>query len=575
MGKIMNNKGMTMPLVLIVLLFATVLSFSSLTLINSQSKFNVVEDTAKKSLEAAEAGYYEYLWYLNDDVNYYLMEDNIAGRDIEYADGLFYRLEVTPPESNDRFVNIKSIGWTAMNPEKKTIIEAKIRKKQFVHHVYVSDSDGDSIWWTSGDESHGPYHTNLNLYIQEGSSIRNETLNRNVTYPVFFDTITYSGKLTNNVKTSNYSIAFQNGAPEKIDKLEFPESNIDLKRWAEKDSMVLTGRTCINLEGKNIRIKDRYGTVEVINIANEIPNKVIYVDGNTTSSTTTANKYDLDLGNIFISGKLDEQLTIAAKNDIYITYADPTNWYDYNESDLYKQNPKPPQPPTSPPLSGGITYENITFVEKKNNDTGLYERTITGAGNAMLGLIANNDIKILHYGWLRCSNDGGKPYWNFEWTWKSDEYVYKYLDVGVYNNITIRKDSRVTTYPTLTVVSSRPGNNQLTRGYYYVLQPGCWQKNIKNDNYYDLAPKDITIHAALFSVKKGFGYEEYNKGVRKEDILLWGNISQRIRLAVGTIGSTGYNKKYNHDPRMFYDYPPHVLEPINVGWEVHDWQVTN
>ncbi len=91
---------------------------------------------------------------------------------------------------------------------------------------------------------------------------------------------------------------------------------------------------------------------------------------------------------------------------------------------------------------------------------------------------------------------------------------------------------------------------------------------------YDVAPKDITIHAALFSVLdgNGFGFEDYGKGGRKGDIILWGNITQRKRKAVGTVGSTGYSKKYAHDPRMFYDYPPRILEPTNVGWEIHEWK---
>lgn len=84
----------------------------------------------------------------------------------------------------------------------------------------------------------------------------------------------------------------------------------------------------------------------------------------------------------------------------------------------------------------------------------------------------------------------------------------------------------------------------------------------------------ISIQADVFSVNNGFGFENYDKGSRKGDITLWGNITQRKRLAVGTIGSTGYSERYVHDPRMFYDYPPHILEPTNVGWEIHEWKET-
>ena len=108
---------------------------------------------------------------------------------------------------------------------------------------------------------------------------------------------------------------------------------------------------------------------------------------------------------------------------------------------------------------------------------------------------------------------------------------------------------------------------------------------------YDMAPKNITIHAAIFTVKKdedvninknGFGFEEHASGTSKGDIILWGNVTQRERRAIGATKyynrrkhNFGYNKKYAHDPRMFYDYPPHILEPVNVGWEVIEWRETN
>ena len=148
------------------------------------------------------------------------------------------------------------------------------------------------------------------------------------------------------------------------------------------------------------------------------------------------------------------------------------------------------------------------------------------------------------------------------------KYEQRYLSAGTYYNIKIRN---YRTYSVLKVGYGR--SDDLRPGYYDV-----WQSDLRWDKKaytYDVAPKDITIHSALFAVNDGFGFEDYNKGVRKGDITIWGNITQGTRLAVGTIGSTGYNKKYAHDPRMFYDYPPHILEPVNVGWEIHDWKEIN
>lgn len=521
-----NNRGAAMPLVLIVLTLAVIFGFASLTMLDSQTRFNVIDDSGKKAIEYAEAGYNAYLWHLNDNVNFYSTTEstNMQGVDIPFMDG-YYKLEVTKPSDTDRFITIKSTGWTKSNPDMKRTIEAKIRKKQFVHHVYVSDNDGNQIWWTSGDESHGPYHTNRNLYTNDGSGVYNSTLGKTVYYPVFFDTVTYSGSHSEGIASSYRSSAYLAGAPAKVDVLEFPASNSQLKAWAEKDSMVFYGRTCIYLDGENVKIRngnDTAAEIESYALSN-IKNKVIYVDKATGGGTS---KFDLKSGNIFISGELKGVLTIAAANDIYITYSDPTNWYDYLATDLNNKNVKPNQPPTSftwsdgrsytYPQSGGISYKTTTFTPSyKPAGKTYYIRE--ASGKDMLGLIANSDIFILHYGWPKMSINSDDPYWDFVWV--------------------------------------KSGN-----------------KWVKSDHTYDFAPDNVTIHSAVFAVNGGFGYETYNYGPRKENITIWGNITQKTRLPVGTIGSTGYNKKYSHDPRMFYDYPPHILEPVNVGWEIHDWK---
>ncbi len=534
MSPIRNNKGFTIPLVLVVMSITAILGFASLSMVNSQARFNWIDDSAKKAMEYAEAGYNVYLWHLNDNVNYYSTQESIDMQniDIPFMDG-YYRLEVTKPSDTDRFITIKSTGWTKDNPDIKRTLEAKIRKKQFVHHVYVSDNDGNSIWWTSGDESHGPYHTNRNLYTREGSGVYNDTLRKTVQYPVFFDTVTYSGSHDEDIRSSYWNSAYLSGKPSKVDKLEFPATNSQLKLWAEKDNMVFYGRTCIYLDGEYIRVRNGNAAAAQIKSyrISDIKNKVIYVDKAAGGGT---GKFDLKSGNIFISGEIKGVLTIAAANDIYITYDDPTNWYDYDPSALYDRNNKPNQPPTSfrwsdnrnysYPEEGGISYRSTTFSSShKPAGKDFYIREANGKD--MLGLVANSDIFLMHYGWPRMSGDGGEPYWYFEWEWRN---------WGSWWNTDYR-----------------------------------WGKVSKT---YDVSPKNAAIHSALFAVNGGFGFEEYDEGARKGDITLWGNITQKTRLPVGTIGSTGYNKKYFHDPRMFYDYPPHILEPVNVGWEIHEWK---
>ena len=509
-----------MPIVLITLVLSLIFGTTLLYAVNSKTKLNMADKEMKMSLEYAEAGYNKYLSHLNDNVTFYSVDPDsdvfkdsskeeqviakklLKGEVIEFQDG-YYQVNAEKPSDSDRFVNIKSTGWTKENPNIKRTIEAKVRKKQFVHHVYVSN-DEKEVWWSAGDESLGPLHTNKHINIEST--------------PTFYDTVSYAGKL--NIKSGakpTYKV-INPPQPEKTNTLDFPETNGDLKLWAEKDNMVFKGRTCIYLDGTNVKIRngnDTQAQIKTIPLLS-IKNKVIYVEKEIGGGT---DKWDIKSGNIFISGELEGVLTIGAENSIYITHDDPTNWYDYDINKLNNKNYNIPKVPKTPPATGGIEYSNTTFSMSTD------KITRTANGKDMLGLVANNDILILHYGWPKQDDRYGN-HWNYEWAWGN---------YGTYWNPDYRYG--------------------------------------KSNYTYDVAPRDITIHAALFSVNKGFGFEDYNKGVGKNNIILWGNITQNIRLAVKQ-GSTGYYKKYAHDPRMLYDYPPHILEPTNVGWEIHEWKET-
>lgn len=530
-----NEKGIVLPIVVIVFSIMLILGFSMINTTDNETKLNKRDEESKKALQYAEAGYNAYLWHLNDDVNFYsidtdkLDEDTRAlvnGEDIEFRDG-FYKVNAEKPSDTDRYVKITSTGWTKTDPSNKRTVVAKIRKKQFVHQVYVSDSDGSNIWWTTGDECHGPYHTNGTLRVQNK--------------PQFFDTVTYSSGIDDNKIKGDKKYVYKAGDPKEVEKLEFPMNNEDLKEWAKKDNnkreegMVFQGRTCIYLDGDRVKIRNgKSNQVISYTISEDIKNGVIYVEG--SNSVGLRSKFDFDAGNVFISGTLKGRLTIAAEN-IYITYNDPTNWGKPSENYLNGYGS---------PASGGIEYYGTKFSNEMStwdSEKGIYTRYAmpnekSGAdGKDMLGLVANYNVFILHYGW---------PASKDQVAWLGD-------DVYVWDNY---------------------WKEWIWRGFYY----------------YDMAPKNITIHAAIFIVKKdeddntmknGFGFEEYKSGIPKGNIILWGNITQRERKEVGTFdvnsgnNITGYKKRYAHDPRMFYDYPPHILEPTNVGWEVIEWKETN
>lgn len=514
MKRLLNNEiGIALPIIMIIFSITITLGFSIIFLISSQDKTTKLYVDDEKALYYAEAGYNQYLWHLNDNVNFYSTDasDIMQNTPIKFEDG-YYLLKVSKPNDLERYVTIRSTGWAASSPDIKRTIEVKIRKKQFVHQVYVSNNEGDNIWWTSGDEVHGPYHTNGTLRIQKR--------------PVFYDLVTYTGDY---VKGTNYNPEYKMSKAEKTEKLEFPPTNSSLKYWAELDGTVFYGRTCINLEDNKVRIRKSNGEIDIIGIP---PNKVIYIDGNEGSD-----KWGLDTANLFISGRLRGELTIAVKNNIYITYSDPTNWYDEHPyfSDIYIYNKEPnPNLPMVIPQDSGIFYSNTTFGDPDNpsvwdKDLGIYVRE--AKGNDMLGLVANQNIFILHYGWPRDPSDGNGAYWNKAWKWNSMQNRWEGKGTSSWNG-------------------------------------WSWHE-------IDVAPKDITIHGAIFAVNGGFGYESYDTGSRKGYITLWGNITQNIRNPVGVVDGSGYLKKYAHDRRMFYDYPPHILEPVNTGWEIRDWKEIN
>ncbi len=386
---------------------------------------------------------------------------------IEFEDG-YFMLEVDKPSDVERFITIKSTGWSNNNPDIKRTILTKIRKKQFVHHVYVSDNDGDNIWWASGDESHGPYHTNTTLNIQQK--------------PVFYDTVSYVGEFE---KGRDYDPDYKvkdPQQPQKSEELEFPENNKDLRSWAEKDNMLFEGRTCIFLDGDKVHIRNQNDDVtKTYSISKDIPNLVIYVDKVPDTDKNikgNSDKFGIRSGNVFVSGKLEGRLTIGAEDTIYITYDDPTNWYDYTEADIYNKNKTPNQPPTTfkwggksnqtYPESGGVEYSNTYFDGEKtpkgqkmssyDSEKKIWTRYSfdkndkTKPGKDMLGLIANKNILILHYGWPKRANnpDGKDDRWNFAWDkWKDNsKYVREYLYAGTYYNIKIEGYG---TYPILKV----------------------------------------------------------------------------------------------------------------------------
>lgn len=453
-----KEEGIALPTVVVIIAIITLLGFTAFFLVSSQTAMGNRYEKSETALSIAEAGINEYLWRLNKDSKFYTTPQGkeFVKKEHAFQNGK-YKLEITEPTVESPTLKIKSTAWLNGDEDNKCAVEVEVRKREFVQHIFMSDDEkmmnDEEVWWTTDDEVKGPFHTNGTLYIKGR--------------PIFHDRVTYSKEIQYYSPGSN-NPDYRKGRPERVEPLVFPTTNQQLKNLAKYGGYYFEGRTCIMLDGNAIRIRNKNNSVQVIT---DLKNGVIYVDGNVSDTTS---KWNQNLGNVFVSGKLNGRLTIAASNNIYITGYDPTilEWRNRQQT-------------------GGITYQDTTFDEKGY---------VVNDGDDMLGLIAGEYIRILHYGWF----DG------------------------------------------------RTGN---------------------------VALDNITIHAALFALKRSFEFERYDEGNLLGTVTVVGSICQNRRGAVGTFsrstGQTlsGYDKKdYTHDRRMAYDTPPHFLEPVNAGWEIVSWK---
>lgn len=458
-----------LPVVVAVIAVITILGFTAAFLVSGQATMGTRFTGREEALAYAEAGFYKYLWHLNKDSKYYEKPESekttgeaLLGVDTPFQDG-FYRLEVDPPTMEIPVVTIRSTGWPASDPTNRCTIEVQVRKRQFCQHVYLSNEEkimwqggANKVWWYTGDEIWGPLHTNHTLHINGA--------------PIFHGRVTYTVGIE---LWPGSNPDYREGLPEQVPPMVFPASNKKLKTYAQRDGYYYKGRTCIFIDRNQLRIRNKDGEAEVRPLP---PNGVIYVDGTIDYDEDWFKKFDLNKGNAFVSGRLDGRLTIAAANNIYITAKDPTE-FDYFAA----------------ANTGGIRYADADFDPEG------------GITDDMLGLVANGNIRILHYYWPKASS----PYYN-----------------------------------------RAPG---------------------------DVAPYDITIHAALFALDGVWEYEYYWQQPVKGTIYVVGSIIQQYSGQVGDYKGqsgerlSGYLKDYRYDPRMLYDAPPHFLEAVNAGWEIVSW----
>lgn len=587
-----NEKGNTLVLVLAVMAVGALLLMGALRLSDNQTLQVFGFLNREDALKHAELGYNKYLWELNQDSTFYLDSSRFIKTLDNNAKSVYqpiaqpnednYLVEIEIPKElldstyvpvSNR-VTIRSTGWTNREPDKKRTLQVGLVKRSFAQYCMITDSDltseGEKIVWTSGEKCYGPLHTNGTLYIDGSPG------------PVFYGPVTYGVAINPSSKAKDKSI-FKAGQA-KTTPLNWPSSNSVLMKAARIGGLghYYNGRTCIMLHDDGYDVR-RWVSTEIIGNQtidtweynghlyqfekttnadlyqdkgnfyfpskaardgkpsftsfSEIrsayrslsypSNGVIYVNGGTNPDYTNAtSKCDPTLGNVFISGQMEGQLTIGCSNDIFITAYDPTDWrnpWKNGDSTVFKSFTK----------TGGVRYRSSSTDFKPVKIGGVWDHTeVTGSNrDDMLGLVADNNIFILHYSWP------AQIKLKETITEKSGNKTYTYGADGGWTNGS-------TDFP-----KDRDDN------------PGP-----------DSAPNNILIHGALFTTKGSYGYEKPDLGPEKGKITLVGSIAQRNRGVVGRVSSSGYDKDYTHDPRMLYTSPPHYIEPTNTGWQVGEWK---
>lgn len=356
---VFNDRGNLIVMVIIVFAVLALLGTSSLYLIRQQNHVINLQGQRENALYYAEAGYNQYLYYLNQESDYYNQSasDTFLAPDHAYRDG-YYRLRIIKPTLSNPEVTIQSTGWSAQYPDIKRTIEVAVYKREFSQSVSLMGQmmtpDGSNLYWGDGEQIHGPFHTNGDLRTQ-GS-------------PIFWDTVSY----VNNYVPTNGSPVFKlTGQPVKKTALIFPPTNSQLSKWGATESggRTYTGRTCMCLTGTTIKIKNEINGDDLETFSVPSSN-VIYVK-------TSGTKY----GDVIISGQLDGKLTVVADRDIYIVGKDPTDYTITNQTrfnnatDLH-----------------GITYADSANIPTSADWSGPQT-------DDLLGLVASGNIWIMTKNW--------------------------------------------------------------------------------------------------------------------------------------------------------------------------------
>ncbi len=522
-----GERGFTMLLALYVLTITTLLLGAAYVAVLSDTGPARNDLDQKRAYAAAQAGIQQYDYDLNQNPNYWetcpspsgTIGAADSGSTESYADTaipastapsgttacsssnpigtMIEATTLTGGGSNPAAGTFRIASTGTSNGVSRTIV-AQYKRDSFLNFVYYTDYEtldpvalpgdptdcerhytdvptrgsdcGGPINFISADTINGPLHSEDTLAI-----CGTPTFGRSAS-----DSIQAAGESSegqggcsdspNNVGT------YTTTAPSLLP----PPTNGQLLNVAENGGTVFTGTTTIQLTGTTATVTNANfhgGTPTSVNLATT--NGVIYIESAQTPPCAeaytpfTANLdygANLGCGNVYVSGYYNMSLTIASDNDVIIN----GNIWPGSSATNYQT--------TSGALGSAPT------------------------GNNLLGLIANNFIRVQH----SVSSDRGTTAFS------------------------CGSDSNVTTgsYPTL----SNP--------YIYAAILSVEHSFIVDNYDCGSSPGTLSVYGAIAQFYRG-----------------------PVGSGSGSV-NTGYAKNYNYDDRLAYAEPPYFLNPISVAWTV-------
>jgi Tfp pilus assembly protein PilX len=525
-----GERGFTMLLALYVLTITTLLLGAAYVAVLSDTHLSRNDLDQKRAYAAAQAGLEQYTYDLNQNPNFWesctppsgTLGAADSGSTESYADNEL--VASTAPNGTTACSTSNPIGTVieattlsggGANPAAGTFrisstgtsnnvsrtIVAQYKRDSFLNFVYYTDYEtldpaalpgnptdcnrhytdspgrgsdcGGAINFITADHINGPLHSEDTLAIC-GSPTFGRTAADSIQAPGFADESNCGGSAPyfGATMTGTYSNSSTSLTP--------PPTDGQMLNVAQSNGIVYTGTTTIALTGTTATVTNANlngGTPTSVNLAST--NGVIYVqsaqapicsENYTPFSANSTYGSDLGCGNVYVSGYYNMSLTIASDNDVIIN----GNIWPGSSATNYA---------TSSGSLGG-----------------------TPTGNNLLGLVANNFVRVQH---PVSSNRG-------------------------------------------TTSGSCGSNANVTSGTYQTLNnPYIYaailavQHSFIVDNYdCGSSPGTLTIEGAIAQLYRG------PVGTGSSSV------------------STGYGKNYTYDDRLAYAEPPYFLNPVSVAWSV-------